>query len=389
MTELAHVKGVFTGPVALSGLGEASDGQSVFAAGEEWLVTANGVDNGVYVTDTGAWSRRSDLNDSADFVWGKWLQVASGNKYYGSEWYYNGVDNPTLGADTLYFNLRSYGYPARSGPGLEEDPPLLQLPPRFAASFDYFGLSLTERGIASGTVPHNIAGWLQGFKVTWNSPDIVASTGNIYIEDEGNVFNTIDTDEVTPVSLTTNELYYLYTYASAIGTLGLELSPSAPGIGDVGGGYYKDSGLDSTRRYLMTIKAKSAGIPYLFHMWSFGRQVLVRYLENVLASPFEIAAANTSTTAVTRNLGATGTSPFKLVPVSCHTARLRVKTNANAGVNFGNSDAGAGVIVANVPRGPGGCEIDVPLASDQTFTHWNDAASGSTDLHVVGYWDHR
>ena len=66
MAELAHVKGVFTSNITLSGTGQASDGQTVLAAGEEWLVAGqtDGSQNGVYVTATGAWTRRSDLDTS-------------------------------------------------------------------------------------------------------------------------------------------------------------------------------------------------------------------------------------------------------------------------------------------------------------------------------------
>ena len=103
------VKGVFTSPITLSGTGQASDGQAVLGAGERWLVTGNGVGNGVWITSLDAWTRAPELDSSADFVWGAEqtiVRVKGGNQYALSEFAYNGADTPILGADTLYFQLR-------------------------------------------------------------------------------------------------------------------------------------------------------------------------------------------------------------------------------------------------------------------------------------------
>lgn len=100
------VKGVFTSSITLSGTGQASDGQAVLGAGEKWLVTANGVDNGVWVTAAGDWTRTPELDAPTDFVWGAEqtiVRVKGGSRFPLSTWQYNGADNPILGADTLYF----------------------------------------------------------------------------------------------------------------------------------------------------------------------------------------------------------------------------------------------------------------------------------------------
>jgi hypothetical protein len=62
-------------------------------------------ENGIYVTASGAWARAADADASADFEFGKTVTVTAGTAGAGTNWYYTGADDPTVGTADLTFAL--------------------------------------------------------------------------------------------------------------------------------------------------------------------------------------------------------------------------------------------------------------------------------------------
>jgi len=61
-----EVKGVATTPITLSG--EQVIEEVSYVTGDRILPTANGTDNGIWIVDSGAWTRAADMNESSEFV---------------------------------------------------------------------------------------------------------------------------------------------------------------------------------------------------------------------------------------------------------------------------------------------------------------------------------
>lgn len=64
-------------------------------------------ENGIYVTDAGAWSRSIDANDSTEYKTNKTVFVEEGTNHSGNIYAYTGSDDPTLDTDSLTFVLKS------------------------------------------------------------------------------------------------------------------------------------------------------------------------------------------------------------------------------------------------------------------------------------------
>ena len=86
--------------------GELSiNGQSV-VTGDRVLVIAqtDKTENGIYIVDSGTWTRALDLDDPADFVTGALVSVTFNSVILE----YTGVGNPTLGSDEITFAAFTY-----------------------------------------------------------------------------------------------------------------------------------------------------------------------------------------------------------------------------------------------------------------------------------------
>lgn len=64
---------------------------------------ASGVDNGIYVVDTGAWSRSKDFNGAFDIVQGSIIHVNAGSSNIGSFWEVATADTITIGTTAITF----------------------------------------------------------------------------------------------------------------------------------------------------------------------------------------------------------------------------------------------------------------------------------------------
>jgi hypothetical protein len=74
-------------------------------AGDRVLVQnqTDDTENGIYVAATGAWTRSADADESSEFTVNKTVYISEGSTGAGSVHAYVGVDNPTLGSDSLVF----------------------------------------------------------------------------------------------------------------------------------------------------------------------------------------------------------------------------------------------------------------------------------------------
>lgn len=95
-----------TSNITLSGE-QTIDGVAV-VTDDRVLVTAqtSSVDNGIYVADTGAWVRATDLDGSYDIVTGALVKVNSGTSNSGF-WYVTTTGAPVIGTDAVNFGMAS------------------------------------------------------------------------------------------------------------------------------------------------------------------------------------------------------------------------------------------------------------------------------------------
>ena len=97
------VRAASTAALTLSGE-QTVDGVAL-VTGERILVKdqASSVDNGIYVVDTGAWSRSKDFNGAFDIVQGSIIHVNAGTSNVGSFWEIATADPITIGTTGLTF----------------------------------------------------------------------------------------------------------------------------------------------------------------------------------------------------------------------------------------------------------------------------------------------
>lgn len=95
-----------TSNITLSGE-QTIDGVAI-VTDDRVLVTAqtSSVDNGIYVADTGAWVRASDMDGTYDIVTGTLIKVNSGTANSGF-WYVTTTGTPVIGTDAVDFGMAS------------------------------------------------------------------------------------------------------------------------------------------------------------------------------------------------------------------------------------------------------------------------------------------
>lgn len=95
-----------TSNITLSGE-QTIDGVAV-VTDDRVLVTGqtSSVDNGIYVADTGAWIRSTDMDGTYDIVTGTLIKVNSGTANSGF-WYVTTTGTPVIGTDSVNFSMAS------------------------------------------------------------------------------------------------------------------------------------------------------------------------------------------------------------------------------------------------------------------------------------------
>ncbi len=242
--------------LVIGGIGQVPDGLSVGSTGatENWFLVGQngGTDNGPYtVTPLGVWTRHTEMNESAEFTYNKKIVVQFGTTYGNSEWYYAGVDNPTLGTTLLDFKLRSFEVPREAGMGLEDNAPFIQLPERAGVAGFWINpiVTFTDRGIAEG-VTSGVASQttlIEAMKTVYLSANSVrVEAGAIFVPGVG-ILEFDNAVDKTSLVLTANTWYYLYAYSSD-GLPAIEVSSVAPDVPYKGSARSKTG--DASRRYV-------------------------------------------------------------------------------------------------------------------------------------------
>jgi len=97
-----------TSNITLSGE-QTIDGVAV-VTDDRVLVTAqtSSVDNGIYIADTGAWVRATDMDGTYDIVTGTLVKVNSGTANSGF-WYVTTTGTPVIGTNAVDFSMTSTG----------------------------------------------------------------------------------------------------------------------------------------------------------------------------------------------------------------------------------------------------------------------------------------
>ena len=98
---------------ALTLAGEQTVDGVALVTGERVLVKdqASSIDNGVYVVDTGAWSRAKDFNGPYDIIQGIMVHVVAGTLHAGTTWEVTSADPLTIGTSAIDFGLVSPSTP--------------------------------------------------------------------------------------------------------------------------------------------------------------------------------------------------------------------------------------------------------------------------------------
>lgn len=111
----ANVRAVATTPITLSGT-QTIDGVSL-VAGDRVLVMAQaaGATNGIYVVASGAWTRSTDADASAEVTAGMATISSEGTTFKGSMWALTTPDPITLGTTALVFTQINPSYTAGNG----------------------------------------------------------------------------------------------------------------------------------------------------------------------------------------------------------------------------------------------------------------------------------
>ena len=346
-------KGVFTSPVTLSGFGQASDGQQVTEAGERWLVAGNGPGNGLYVTQAGAWVRAPELNESGDFVWGNdntVVRVRGGNEWGMSEFGYNGIDNPTIGLDTLYFAVRLKYYASSTATEL-------------TSYIEGLGLSFVDLTTVS------------------------LSPGRTYVSGLGKVL-TVEANQTATRLTGNNALYYAYLeeYPAGSGLGRLRLITTAPGAPYLGSARTQSD--DTTARYLGMLRNDGAGalIPFGCELMGDGT-VFYQYTMNHLSGVPPVFQG-TATTNTPTDIGPDAAiAANRLVSPATQTVHLLVETTANHVAVGMPYVAGAVPAVAVPPSAL--AYVFARLSEEQEIYYKNFNAAGQTSLYVAGYFDRR
>ena len=107
--------GVFWSPVSAESdanitlSGEQTVDGYALSAGDRVLVDnqTDTSENGIYVVASGAWSRATDADQSAEWLRNKTVFVKFGATNSGNVYAYTGADNPTIGSTALTFVLKS------------------------------------------------------------------------------------------------------------------------------------------------------------------------------------------------------------------------------------------------------------------------------------------
>jgi hypothetical protein len=239
-------------------------------------------------------------------------------------------------------------------------------------------------------VPQPIVGTdhLTGFKMTWLSNTSLSVSSGQCVLPSGDSISAPSTITKSSLSLSASTWYHLYVYLNA-GVPDIDVSTTAPASAYIGTARTKTG--DTTRRYVGSIKTNSSSQIYNFRHNPMNGAVI--YQDKTTSTPFRVINNGVATVETTVSVSAA-------VPVTSFVAQLsmiNVSTN-NVAAWFNNDDStasgppGNGItgLAAN-SIGLSTAYIDFPLASDQSFTYWNQVAPSGSAVYVdvIAYYYER
>ena len=239
--ELAPCRLAFEGPVTLSGTGAHQGttlnvGDSVLVAGQHNAPETNGV----YLVQTGAWTRRADFNLGAEAVApatpnmlpGSWLRVMGG--HYRGVWYFDREYVPTVNLHPIPWTRETYGAALAGGPGVDIDPALNQvrLPEQYVqGKYTNPIVTLDAHGVAEEAFSGDFnPAHAEGLGVRWiSATSVEVGAGSVWIPGTGDGEMLVVGAPITKTGLVLPANSWVYAYVwSNVGTPDLEFSTTAP-----------------------------------------------------------------------------------------------------------------------------------------------------------------
>lgn len=256
----APCRAATTANITLSGA-QTIDGVAI-VADDRVLVKSQttGADNGIYVADTGTWSRSTDFDSSRDVTYGTVVLITNGSLYANSLWELT-TASPVIGTTSLTFtqNTGTIASSAAMSPvvnaatlalartamgvaasGANTDITSLSAPALGAATATTQATTDSSTKVATTAFVKSISpNSLQDFRLTLTSglpvtvSDITAATTLYFTPDKGNSialydgstqWNDVTSTEISiAVPSTTSTMYDVFCYSSS-GTATLELT---------------------------------------------------------------------------------------------------------------------------------------------------------------------
>lgn len=220
-----------------------------------------------------------------------------------------------------------------------------------------------------------LAGHIDGLRMEYVSGSSIKVKKGVAARESGGFLYVNADITKSSLSLSNSTWYHLYLYLNA-GVADIEVSTTAPATPYFGTARSKTG--DTARRYVGSVKTNASGALFKFN--HIGNQV--RYLENILASPFNVVAAGQATSETT-------VSAAGVVPV---TSRLLICSAANtagtsAYVVFGTPDdnitLGGSAFLDACSGGTNDSELMLQLDAAQQFTYRYNTSPGADSANVL------
>ncbi len=383
----ANVRLVAIANQALSGT-PVIDGVQT-AVNDKVLLTGQtaGHENGVYVVASGAWSRRSDLDTSAEMVPGVWMRVMEGTRR--GRWFLSTTGTITLGTTALTFEKDG-----RAGNGLRQDGETTSLKESgVAAARHPFGSYITtaETGVIT-RVEHGVTlkAFVMGLRLAHEGDRIIGvSAGAAYIPGHSGLFEAplaMSRDAALIFGgLSANTWYYVYFINAGSDQGTLELSTTAPQL------YMNDQrfsaaqmGGDATRRYLGAFLTNSAGHIHNFLAEGSDDTLTYWYQTDTTAAPFRVHTDGTGTSLTSVNCAT-------VTPANSRVAIVRVINNSDMTCRITNKQVSGTVFPSSVSPGGQVAALRIPLIEDRVFRYVLSGTPtfGGVTFDVVGFVDRR
>ncbi len=256
--ELAPVRVAFVEPVTRSGTG-VHQGVTL-GVGDSVLVAGQIVDpenNGVYLVQSGAWTRRADFNAGSEsatpnMLPGSWLRALEG--HYQGSYYFANAFIPQAGLSVINWYRENYGATLTGGSGvvIDQANATVALRERVGVQGTYTNpvVTLDAHGVADDAFSGDFdPSHALGLAMEWRSATAVAvGPGSVWIPGTGAGELLVVGAPIVKTRLVLPASSWVFTYIwSNAGTPDLEFSTTAPVVYH---GFARHKSGDPTRRYV-------------------------------------------------------------------------------------------------------------------------------------------